>query len=138
MISNTPNITERRQSPRYETNLTVDLTLANGCTLTVHTRNISRCGLQIICDSWATSEIEPRGIQNHATSHIPLKSTTELPIGKNNEKLYAICRIMSVQRMSQDMYMLNLTFIDFENGSEKALDNFINQHEQAKVIKALI
>jgi len=28
--------------------------------------------------------------------------------------------------------MLNLAFIDFENGSEKVLDDFIDQHEQKK------
>ena len=33
--------------------------------------------------------------------------------------------------------MLNLAFIDFENGSEKVLDDFIDQYEQKKtVIKA--
>lgn len=138
MVSNIPNITERRQSPRYDIDLTVDLILVNGSALAVHTRNISSCGLQIVCDSWVTDEIEPRGIQNHATSHIRLKTISELPIGENSKKLYANCRIMSVQRMSQDAYMLNLAFINFENGSEKALDAFIDQHEQNKtVINAL-
>ncbi len=137
MVSNIPNITERRQSPRYEIDLAVDLILVNGNALAVHTRNISSCGLQIICDSWVTDEIEPRGIQNHATSHIRLKTIGELPVGGNSKKLYANCRIMSVQRMSQDAYMLNLAFIDFENGSEKVLDDFIDQHEQKKtVVKA--
>jgi hypothetical protein len=130
-------MTERRQSPRYEIDLIVDLVLVEGSALTVHARNISSCGLQIICDSWVTDEIEPRGIQNHAINHLRLKTITELPVGENSKKLYANCRIMSVQRMSQDVYMLNLAFIDFENGSEKVLDDFIGQHEQKKtVIKA--
>lgn len=137
MVSNIPKMTERRQSPRYDVDLIVDLILVEGSALTVHTRNISSCGLQIICDSWVTDEIEPRGIQNHATSHLRLKAIIELPVGENSKKLYVNCRIMSVQRMSQDVYMLNLAFIDFENGSEKVLDDFIGQHEQKKtVIKA--
>lgn len=134
MILDIPGVTERRQTPRYEIDLSVDMVLDNGSIVTVNTRNISSCGLQIICDSWVTDEIEPRGIQNHAISHIRFKAVTELPIGDDSKKLYANCRIMSVQRLSQDEYMLNLAFIDFENGTEAVLDEFLDQFEQKKTI----
>ena len=134
MISKISGATERRQSPRYEIELSVDLVLADGSILTVNTRNISSSGLQIMCDSWATDEIEPRGIQSHTVSHLRLKAITELPIDDNSSKLYANCRIISVQRMSQNVYMLSLAFIDFENDSEKTLDAFIDQHEQKKTV----
>ena len=134
MIIDIPGVTERRQTPRYEIKLSVDMVLDSGNILTVSSRNISSCGLQIICDTWVTDEIEPRGIQSHAVSHIRLKIITELPLGDETKKLYANCRIMSVQRMSQDEYMLNLAFIDFENGSEQALDKFLDQYEQKKTI----
>ncbi|MCK4675098.1 MAG: PilZ domain-containing protein [Gammaproteobacteria bacterium] len=135
MIIDKPGAKERRQTPRYEIKLTVDLVLGSGNVLTVNTRNISSCGLQIICDSWVTDEIEPRGIQSHAVSHMRIKAVTELPIGDDEtKKLYANCRMMSVQRMSQDEYMLNLAFIDFENGSEQILDKFLDQYEQKKTV----
>ena len=133
MIIDIPGASDRRQTPRYQIKLSVEMLLENGNALTVTTRNISSCGLQIICDSWVTDEIEPRGIQSHAVSHIRLKTVTELPIGDETKKLYANCRMMSVQRMSQDQYMLNLAFIDFENGSEQALDKFLDQYEQKKL-----
>jgi hypothetical protein len=133
MILDIPGITERRQSPRYEIKLAVDMVLADGGILSVNTRNISSCGIQISCDSWVTDEIEPRGIQNHAISHLRIKIITELPIGDQPKKLYANCRIMSVQRMSQDEYMLNLAFIDFENGTESTLNEFLDQHKQNKI-----
>jgi hypothetical protein len=137
MIIDIPGVTERRQTPRYEIELSVDMVLNNGSILTVNSRNISSSGLQIICDVWVTDQIEPRGIQNHAISHIRFKAITDLPIGDITKKLYANCRIMSVQRLSQDEYMLNLAFIDFENGSEKILNEFLDQFEQKKtVIKA--
>lgn len=129
-----PGITERRQTPRYEIKLSVDMALNSGNILTVSSRNISSCGLQIVCDTWVTDEIEPRGIQSHAVSHIRLKISTELPLGDETKKLYANCRMMSVQRMSQDEYMLNLAFIDFENGSEQVLDKFLDQYEQKKTV----
>ncbi len=119
MIIDIPGVTDRRQTPRYEIKLPVDMVLENGSILSVTTRNISSCGLQIICDAWVTDEIEPRGIQSHAVSHLRIKAITELPIGDDTKKLYTNCRIMSVQRMSQDEYMLNLVFIDFENGTEQ-------------------
>ena len=132
MITDIPGISDRRQSPRYEIKLTVDIVLAAGNTLTVDSANISGSGLQIVCDSWVTNEIEPRGIQNFSVMQLRLKLITELPIDGNSKKLYANCRIMSVQRMSQDEYILNLAFIDFENGSEKILDEFLEQYAQKK------
>jgi c-di-GMP-binding flagellar brake protein YcgR len=134
MILDIPGVSERRQSPRYEIELSADLLMENGSILTVATRNISSSGLQIICDTWVTEEIEPRGIQSHAISHIRLKAITDLPIDNEHKKLYANCRIMSVQRMSQDEYMLNLAFIDFENGSEQSLDEFLDQFQQKKTV----
>lgn len=134
MILDIPGVSERRQSPRYEIELSADLLMENGSILTVATRNISSSGLQIICDTWVTEEIEPRGIQSHAISHIRLKAITDLPIGDEHKKLYANCRMMSVQRMSQDEYMLNLAFIDFENGSEQSLDEFLDQFQQKKTV----
>jgi len=143
MIIDIPGVTERRQSPRYAVDLAVDLVLENGNIATVNTRNISSCGLQLICDTWVTDAIEPRGIQSYSISHIRIKVITELPIvdrdraDKNkasNKKLYANCRIMSVQRMSQETYMLNLAFIDFENGTESVLDEFLDQYAQKKTV----
>lgn len=134
MIKDIPGVSERRQSPRYEIELSVELVLDNGSMVTVSTRNISSSGLQIICDTWVTDEIEPRGIQSHAISHIRLKAVTDLPIGDEHTKLYANCRMMSVQRMSQDEYMLNLAFIDFENNSEENLNKFLDQFQQKKTV----
>ncbi len=134
MIIDIPGVTDRRQTPRYEIKLPVDMVLEDGSILSVTTRNISSCGLQIICDAWVTDEIEPRGMQSHAVSHLRIKAITELPINDDTKKLYTNCRIMSVQRMSQDEYMLNLVFIDFENGTEQILDKFLDQYEQKKTI----
>ena len=141
MIIDIPGITERRKSPRYDVDLALDLVLENGIIATVNTRNISSCGVQLACDTWVTDVIEPRGIQSHSISHIRIKAIAELPImdqdsasmGKSSaKKLYANCRIMSVQRVSQDEYILNLAFVDFENGSESILDEFLNQQYAQK------
>ncbi len=134
MIINIPGVPERRQSSRYEVQLAVDLVLENGSILTVSSKNISSSGLQIVCDCWVTDEIEPRGIQSHAISHRRFKAVTELAVGDEMKKLYVNCRIMSVRRLSQDDYMLNLAFINFENNTERTLDEFIDQFEQKKTI----
>ena len=134
MTIDIPGILDRRQSPRYKIDLSAEILLENDSILTVTTRNISSCGLQIICDTWVTEKIDPRGIQNHAVGHIRMKAVIELPVGDETKKLYANCRIMSVQRMSQDEFMLNMSFIDFESGSEQILDMFLDQHEQNKIV----
>jgi c-di-GMP-binding flagellar brake protein YcgR len=138
MAIDIPGILDRRQTPRYKIELPVEILLENGSKLTVTARNISSCGLQIICDAWVTEKIDPRGIQNHAVGHIRIKTVTQLPIGDETKKLYAKCRIMSVQRMSQDEFMLNLSFIEFESGSEQILDKFLAQYEQKKIVVGAI
>jgi len=137
MTLDRPGLSERRQSPRYEIDLLVDIVLDKGDVLTVNTRNISSTGLQLICDSWMADQVEPRGIQNHAITHLQFKVIMELPIAGNAEKLYANCRVMSVQRLSQNEYMLNLVFIGFENDTENTLDKFLDQYHQKIVIKSI-
>ena len=134
MIIDIPGVSDRRQTPRYLIELAVDMVLSDGDILSVTSRNISSCGLQIICDTWVTDRIEPRGIQSHSVSHLRIKAVTELPIADDKYKLYANCRIMSVQRLSQDEFMLNLAFIDFENGTELTLNKFLDQYEKKTVI----
>ena len=134
MILDIPDKLERRQSPRYAIDLVADMVLNNGDLVSVNTRNISGSGLQIICDSWVTEEIEPRGIQSHSTSHLRIKLILGLPVENNTEKLYVNCRIMSVQRLSQDEYTLNLAFTGFENNSEQVLTKFLGQYQQRKTV----
>lgn len=139
MIIDIPNttMTERRLSPRYEIPLTVELVLDNEMILDVTSNNISSCGLKISCDSWVADEIEPRGIQTYVTSHLRLKVVVALNIGKKMKKIYSRCRIISTQRISQDEYTLSLAFVDFENGSEKILSDFLSKQETEKAVATL-
>jgi c-di-GMP-binding flagellar brake protein YcgR len=134
MISNTPRKTERRQSPRYLLKQPVDVVLDNGNHLNVESRNISSSGLQISCDSWATNEIEPRGIQSHVVRGLRFKIIMALKLEDDTKKLYANCRVISAQRLSQDEYLLSLSFIEFENGSETILEKFLSQFQQTNVV----
>jgi hypothetical protein len=141
-----PSGIERRQTPRYRATLELDMVLENDNIVAVKTRNISSHGVQITCGNWITDQIEPRGIQSHSVGQILIKTIIELPVTDNTteshadknktstKKLYANCRIISVQRISQGEYMLSLAFIDFENDSEKALDEYLNQYTQKKII----
>lgn len=134
MIIDLPGASERRKSPRYVIGLSADMVLDNGDAVTVNTRNISSSGLQIICDSWVTNKIEPRGIQSHAITHLRFKMIIELPIADNVEKLYANCRVVSAQRLSQEEYRLNLIFTDFENNTKNTLSKFLDQYQQKKIV----
>ena len=134
MILDLPKTSERRKSPRYVTDIPVDIVLNDGNILTVTTRNISNSGLQIACDSWVANEIEPRGIQSHNVSQLQLKIVADLTIDDTVQKLYANARIMSVQRMSQDHYILSIKFLDYENGSQEVLNKYLDQHTYINVI----
>ena len=134
MIIDIPTATERRQSPRYKIPLAVELVLDSEMILDVTSSNISSCGLKITCDSWVADEIEPRGIQSHATGHLRLKVIIALDINSDTKKIYSNCRVISAQRVSQDEYTLSLAFIDFENGTENILNDFIGQHEKREMM----
>lgn len=121
---------ERRRTLRYAVELPVDIVLQDGTVLPVVTSNISRTGLQFRCDSWVADEIEPRGIQNHPLDAIRVKAITDFPdMDKYKSRLYARCRIVVARRLSQDDYLLSLEFVDFEHGSERLLERFINRCE---------
>ncbi len=139
MIIDIPNTMtlERRLSPRYEIPLTVELVLDNEMILDVTSNNISSCGLSISCDSWVTDEIEPRGIQNYVTSHLRLKAVIALDVDNKTKKIYSNCRIISTQRVSQDEYNISLAFVDFENGSEKILKDFLANPEIENTVATL-
>jgi len=134
MILDLPKTSERRKSPRYVTDIPVDIVLNDGNILTVTTRNISNSGLQIACDSWVSNEIEPRGIQSHNVSQLQLKIVADLTIDDTVQKLYANARIMSVQRMSQDHYILSIKFLDYENASQDVLNQYLEQYTFRKII----
>lgn len=134
MILDLPKTSERRKSPRYVTDIPVDIVLNDGNILTVTTRNISNSGLQIACDSWIANEIEPRGIQSHNVSQLQLKIVADLTIGDTVQKLYTNARIMSVQRMSQDHYILSIKFLGYENGSQDVLNQYLEQYTFRNII----
>lgn len=122
---------ERRGSHRFKVNLPVELVLEDGTVLPVVACDISANGLQFRCDSWLADEIEPRGIQNHTLDQIRLKAVAEIPNHENPDaKLYARCRLVVARRLSQEEYLLGIEFIDFENGSEIHLLNFIRKIRQ--------
>ena len=129
------NRIERRHSPRHDIDLPVELVLANGTVLPVQGRSLSGSGMQIQCDSWVADEIEPRGIQVHSLAHIRLKAVVDLPVDGQNHRVYALCKIMSAHRRSQDEYILNLAFCDFEADSAKWLDAFLACQQKKTVIK---
>ncbi len=121
---------ERRSTLRYKIRLPVELILDDGTVIPVESVDISNKGLQFACDSWIADEIEPRGIQNHPLDQIRLKAVADFPgMDQYSSKLYARCRIVAARRLSQDEYLLGLEFTDFENGSERLLEQFIRQCE---------
>ena len=121
---------ERRSAHRFKVSFPVELVLGDGSVLPVEACDISESGLQFRCDSWVADEIEPRGIQNHPLDQIRLKAVADIPYPANKDaKLYARCRVVVARRLSQEEYLLGIEFIDFENGSESRLKEFVKQIE---------
>ena len=129
-----PRKIERRESPRYVVDLSVDIILESGNILSVSTRNISRNGVQIACDAWIANEIEPRGLQSHNISHLRFKIVADLKVDDTIQKFYANSRIMAVHRVSQEEYLLSVKFLDFENGTHNVLNKYLEQIMPVNVI----
>lgn len=121
-------LNERRQAPRYPVKLNIDIVLQDGTILPTETLNICQHGIQFVCDSDIANEIEPRGIHNHPLDHLQLKAIATLPV-EDEQKLYAICKVVSARRLSQDEYLIGLEFSGFEKNSEKVLQRYIEKLE---------
>ena len=134
MILDIPRKVERRESPRYVVDLTVDIILESGNILTVSTRNISNNGVQIACDAWIANEIEPRGLQSHNISNLRFKIVADLKVNDSIQKFYANCRIMAVHRVSQEEYLLSIKFLDFEKGTQSVLNKYLEQSMPVNVV----
>ena len=134
MILDIPRKVERRESPRYVVDLSVDIILESGNILTVSTRNISSNGVQIACDTGIANEIEPRGLQSHNISHLRFKLAADLKVDDTIQKFYANCRIMAVHRASQEEYLLSVKFLDFENSTQGVLNKFLEQSMPVNLI----
>lgn len=117
---------ERRKAPRYLSKLDIDIVLQDGTILGVQTLNISLNGLQFTCEGYIANEIEPRGIQNHPLDHLQVNVIATLPVD-DEQKLYAICQVVTARRLSQEEYQLGLEFIDFEKNSDKVLQRYIDK-----------
>ena len=121
---------ERRRYQRYPVEIPVDIVLEDGTVLPVQTTDISRLGLQFRCDGRIAGAIEPRGIQARPLETIRVKAITDFPdMGKYKSRLYARCRIAVARRLSENDYLIGLEFINFENGSERLLERFMNRCE---------
>ncbi len=134
MILDIPRKIERRESPRFVVDLSVDIILESGNILTVSTRNISSNGVQIACDAWIANEIEPRGLQSYNISHLRFKIAADLKVDDMIQKFYANSRIMAVHRVSQEEYLLSIKFLDFENSTQNVLNKFLEQSMPVNVI----
>jgi hypothetical protein len=134
MILDIPRKIERRESPRFVVDLSVDIILESGNILTVSTRNISSNGVQIACDAWIANEIEPRGLQSYNISHLRFKIAADLKVDDMIQKFYANSRIMAVHRVSQEEYLLSIKFLDFENSTQNVLNKFLEQNMPVNVI----
>ena len=122
----TPMPKERRKVARYMTQIDIDIILKDGTILPVQTHDISLNGLQFSCDGQIANEIEPRGLQSHALDRLKVKVIARFPTSKT-EKFYASCKLIAARRLSQDAYLINLEFYEFEKNGGQVLQNYIEQ-----------
>ena len=114
MVFPKPITYERRCTHRYRIKLPVELILEDGTVLPVESVDISNKGLQFSCDSWIADEIEPRRIKNHPLDKIRLNALIYFPDkNKNSSKQSALCRHVYARTVSQDDYLIVLSFVDF-------------------------
>ena len=118
-----------RSGIRYPIQFSIDLVLDNFTTVSVETINISRNGLQFLCDNWIANKIEPRGIHNHSLDHIQLKIVAELPVKQEN-KLNAQGHVVYAQRISQQEYIIGIRFDTLEDRDEKVLEQFFKVQQK--------
>ena len=118
---------DRWRDIRYPINTSIELELEDGTKLLVSTTNISNKGLQFSCDSWIAGKIEPKGIHLHSLDHINLKIRSE------EHKLSVHAQIRFARRLSQEEFVIGVSFTDLDKCSEDTISALIRQKEKRSV-----
>ncbi len=115
-----------REYPRFATDLPIEIVPQAGNVIHVHGANISRAGLQIICDGSTASLLagkhaERGGILQGA--HNRLRIPLAWP-GRGRLVIEVDCRLAFVRRESASRFSVGLNFKQFVGNGEAVMENY--------------
>ncbi len=115
-----------RGYPRFATDLPVEVVLPAGKVIHVHGVNISRAGLQIICDGPTASLLagehpERGGILQGARSR--LRISLAWP-GREHVIIEVDCQVVFVRRDSASRFSVGLCFKQFTGDGEAVMEDY--------------
>lgn len=124
---NIPYNIDRRVASRYKDSIQVDLQITDDEVIPVEICSISEQGIQFNCDAWLVDEIEPKGVHELALNKKDITIKTKLPFDGISKTFVAHSTVNAVRRLSQDKYLIGLSFNRFEDYSKINLDEYIEQ-----------
>lgn len=89
---------------------------------------ISRDGLTLNCDAQTLHRIMPN--KANVAPNNPIILTTDFSLSK---KIQAKCRVVFARRLSKNQFIMELKFIDIDDGAMQHLDEYIEKNLNVSV-----
>lgn len=132
-----PEFEEKRQYPRVVLNQSVQITLADGTSLTAKVHDVSSDAMQIRCDRETASALHPSGSQIDRDDPPLLDISFQLPAPAGAHTLSAQCRLVHYTLYRDGSAALGLLFERFSRVGARILQTFIEDSMEPLEISAM-
>ncbi len=118
----------KRDHPRIKKNLPVEIVAPGDKTLFATTYDVSKRGVQLLCDGITVREIfGGPGLSRPAKPPSVLMKLRLTHSGQEPEQIEAECRAVFSRRVSEQEYRVGLQIYSLSESSRVALDNFVDE-----------
>lgn len=119
--------TERRQYERYNVELRMQVIGREMLPLHVHANDLSLAGMHFNCDRWTAQHLMPPGETAVPANAKSFTVRCRLPgNGEKPKTLTLMTKVISVQRLAQDEYRVNMRFERFGGNSQAMLQEYLS------------
>lgn len=118
----------RREHPRVNLNLPIQVIRANGVVIHSTIFSLSRDGLQLSCDHQTARLIIPKLQQKLAVEPVQIHVRFRLPLSSRPPvEIDVHCLAKYVRRTSQDNYHIGLNYIDLDDDDIDGLERYVEE-----------
>ncbi len=120
---------ERRQSPRVEVSVPVEILLSDGELLSIPSIDISYTGVSFNCNYWTVKRLFPEahwsGPKDQVTFDLSVELSDDLLLASES----VVTRFL---RLSENEYHIGVQFLNIDDETQRSLVSYVNHHLESK------
>lgn len=120
---NTPNYDDRRAFPRIASDMAVEIVGSKGV-FSSRSYDVSRVGLQLVCDASTAAQIFPDGFEV-AAGELELDLRVALPASSGGSIVNVRCLVVHTFQPAENEIRAGVKFLSFEGDSEQRLEQYV-------------